>query len=211
MTTEDLKSMTVEELRQHCLDGGMFYGIGAVDELAHRLEEAQQELGWAIKSDGTCPSCGNPYFVSRSYEKDKDCFDVEIPVLHCGNCGESFCQHDAMLIRDMRRSLEEARQKIVAQQARIDLLKTACSSVYDLVARFECEDVLDEALGRNKPIIDDLSTLAEIAAKAKAEALEEARAGIDTIDDGEQPAYRHCQEFLGEKAAEYRAKAGRKE
>ena len=98
-------------------------------DLERRLEEAQQELGWAIKSDGTCPSCGNPYFVSRSYEKDKDCFDVEIPVLHCGNCGESFCQHDAMLIRDMRRSLEEAQQKIVAQQAQLKIAITTLRSI----------------------------------------------------------------------------------
>ena len=104
------------------------------------------------------------------------------------------------------RRLEEAQQKIVSQQARIEQLRgyaCSCNRSSDLLS-LPC-------MVHDRPEMDDLSALAahdaELTAKAKAEALEEARAGIDTIDDGEQPAYRHCQEFLGEKAAEYRAKA----
>ena len=116
-----------------------------------------------------------------------------------------FGAHDEEEAR-LKNELFEAQQRIVAQQAVwIDVLyEVENSNLANSVAR---------KLFQNDT--SDLSALtahdAELTAKAKAEALEEARAGIDTIDDGEQPAYRHCQEFLGEKAAEYRAKAGRKE
>lgn len=69
-----------------------------------RLTELQQQHDWACKSEGICPSCDNPYFVSVSWEKDPNCDNVEVPVKHCGNCGESFCDHSAMLICDAHRA-----------------------------------------------------------------------------------------------------------
>ena len=101
------------------------------------------------------------------------------------------------------RRLEEAQHQTVAQQARIEQLRgyaCSCNRASDLLW-LPC-------MVHDRPEMDDLSALAahdaELTAKAKAEALE--WAALAYPGNGE-PIYG----WLKEKAAEYRAKAGRKE
>ena len=114
-----------------------------------------------------------------------------------------------LLVREVARRLEEAQRKIVAQQALMKNIKDELSFItgvpfgsrearaYKLLA-----DYLDD--------IDDTHHIlaahdAELTAEAKAEALEEAVRLIPTVN------FRELSVWLNDKAAEYRAKAGRKE
>ena len=171
MTTEDLKSMTVEA-HKHAF---IFHPVGKITDQPNAVRKC---------------SCG-------------------LDLLDAYN--------------ELARRLEEAQQKIVAQQEMVRGLRHALGAMITEAKARNCGlRIADEVYSH--AIVYDLAALAahdaELTAKAKAEALEEAASEIlaeaenflfNKEDRQSAAALNAVFVRLDEKAAEYRAKAGRKE
>ena len=110
-------------------------------------------------------------------------------------------------IKELARRLEEAQQKIVAQEAKDNYVGRWLSAALDDPS--VCEEMkADIGLWMASDYAALTTHDAELTAKAKAEALEEARKDYNGVAGAFQAW--EIVKHLTDKAAEYRAKAGRK-